>query len=726
MSSIEFADGKPLTDEEIRSMAADRLSSNRRYIDDDLRRNMEYAYRYYKGDPRVIPAAEGCSKAVSTDVPDAVEWVLPAILKPLVESPDAIRFDPVNPEDEEQAALESDYVHHVLMKQCNGFETLYTAVKDALLLKNSVVSVHWSEGTKSQPEEYKGLTQEEVDLLLTPTDDSEVRLVEQTGPYQSTVVNQTTGEPVLLQVFDVEIRRFWTKGYPEVENCVPERFRVEYTHDRVNLETARSCSYSLTKSRGQLVALGYDPDIVRDLPVAGREVFDNEVRWEREDVEREYNQLNSGTKENQDPSQDEIDVHRVFMCADADGDGHEELLLVVLAGRDGETKLDHYEVPCNPFCAGTPFIQGHKFYGLSLFDKLRSLADQKTAVLRAWQDNLWFQNNPELKVLRGQATLEDVLIRRPGGMKRMDTIGAVEPMITPQITQQSMALLEYYDKQRGERVGVDPDAQSVSSMMPEESMNHAMERLFSAKEAVIDLIIRTFAETQVKQIVLKLRGEILRHMNHSQVVKLRNKWVTVDPSEWVTRDDTTVKIGLGTGDRMKKTQGLMTVLADQTQLMQQGMLGTLVTPERMLYTRAELIRVQGLGDPDDYYIDPKVMTEPNAQFDPRAQEAWRADQMRQKMQQEAQQAEAQKAQAAAQAQQQQGELLKQLEMIRAEGKETTEKIKQMSETMRFLQKERREWAELAADTGAADADRAADVATELIKEGNKQLGGGES
>jgi hypothetical protein len=169
---------KVIDPDELHSAAKARLNQQKEFQDDELVTNWTHAYRYYKGE--YPPATfEHTSTAVSTDVSDTVEWMLPAILKPLIESPDVVRFDPVNPEDVEQAALESDYVHHTFMKKCEGFLKLYTHIKDALLVKNGIFCTYWDEGFRHQKESYKDLTQLELADLQYPSDGSEVRVLSQ-------------------------------------------------------------------------------------------------------------------------------------------------------------------------------------------------------------------------------------------------------------------------------------------------------------------------------------------------------------------------------------------------------------------------------------------------------------------------------------------------------------------------------------------------------------------
>lgn len=751
-------------EDELHRIARTRLKDERNNAPSELTGNWEDAYRYYRGEAPG-PTDSHDSTVVSTDVSDTIEWVLPAVLKPLISSPDVVRFDPTSPEDVEQAALESDFVHSTFMKKCRGFEKLYVHIKDALLLKNAVFCTFWDEGYKNQKETYKDLTEIELADLLHPSDGSKVRLVSQ-AQRQVPLINVLTGapltpadmqaiqqlsqpqqppqeppqapqggpqaqgapqqppapqapqappEPPMEARFDVEIRRYWENGRPVVENCAPEAFGVNLTHDSISLTDARFCWYTLAKTRSELVSLGYSEDDIDECP-KGLDREDDEVRYSREDVERDANWDDEDTDT---PSQTLYAVHRVYLRYDADGDGYDEQYLVILGGPGGEVMFDHYEVPENPFSASTPFIAGHKFYGYSLFDKLRELADHKTKVLRMLEDNLDLANNPRVKGVRGMFVLDDVLTRQVGGLWRVDDINAVTEVPVLPISQQAQELLNYYDKMRAERSGVDPNAQSLSSL-PEESMNHAVERVLSAKEELVGMLIRTFAETGIKDMFLKLRGVLMRNLDKDQLVQLRNKWVTINPATWVERTDSTVVVGLGTGDKMRKSAALQQVLEIQMQAMQGGLSGVLVSPQRMAHTIKELIRMQELGDPDDFVLDPNLLLDQRNAFTPRGQEIMMAQQLQQQMQQQMQMEQQQKAQMEQQAQQAQMQMQQELvqsqqkiaeiqaqsqlqrTQIQEQARAQSELAKLQSEMQRFQEEMRLKWAELAATETAAE------------------------
>jgi hypothetical protein len=235
-------------------------------------------------------------------------------------------------------------------------------------------------------------------------------------------------------------------------------------------------------------------------------------------------------------------------------------------------------------------------------------------------------------------------------------------------------------------------------------MNHAMERVLSMKEELVGLVIRVFAETGVKDMFIKLRNLMIRYGPKEELVKLRNKWVTINPSNWVDRTSTTIVVGLGTGDRIKKMQGLSQVFAIQQQIAQGGMMGILISPERMQHTVNEMIRTWGLGDPDDFILPGmKYLEDPRNQTTPRAQEMMRAYQLQQQQQKQAQEMEMAQQQAQAQLQQSLLQTNLQIEQMRGEAKVMEAQIKaqtadkdRMAEMQRAIEELRLQWAELRA------------------------------
>src|SRR5262249_2981876 len=113
------------------------------------------ALDYYLGDmSRDMPAPEGRSRAVSTDVADTVEGLMPSLMEIFAGGDEVVRFEPVGPEDVEAAERETDYVNHVFMQQNPGFLVLYSFIKDALLSKVGLVKVLWETSEDTELETY--------------------------------------------------------------------------------------------------------------------------------------------------------------------------------------------------------------------------------------------------------------------------------------------------------------------------------------------------------------------------------------------------------------------------------------------------------------------------------------------------------------------------------------------------------------------------------------------
>src|SRR5215469_10279870 len=132
---------------------------------------MDYYFGHMQKD---MPAQEGRSRAVSTDVADTIEGLMPHLMDVFAGSDEVVRFEPVGPEDEAAAAQETDYVNHVFMQQNGGFMVLYSFIKDALLSKVGIVKVWWEEREEEERETYLDQSEDAFALLVA---DPEIEIV---------------------------------------------------------------------------------------------------------------------------------------------------------------------------------------------------------------------------------------------------------------------------------------------------------------------------------------------------------------------------------------------------------------------------------------------------------------------------------------------------------------------------------------------------------------------
>ena len=148
-------------------MASSKLSEERSKATD-----------YFMGDmSRDLPAQDGRSSAVSTDVSDTIEGLMPTLMDIFTSGDEVVKFDPVGPEDVEAAAQETDYVNHVFNEKNPGFMVLYSFIKDALLHKNGVVKVWWEEEEREERQTYYDLDDMQFAMLAA---DESMEIIEHT------------------------------------------------------------------------------------------------------------------------------------------------------------------------------------------------------------------------------------------------------------------------------------------------------------------------------------------------------------------------------------------------------------------------------------------------------------------------------------------------------------------------------------------------------------------
>src|SRR5712692_8977180 len=215
------------------------------------------AMDYYLGDmSKDMPAADGRSQAVSTDVADTVEGLMPALIEIFASSDEVVRFEPVGKEDIRAAEQETDYVNHVFMQKNPGFLILYSFIKDALLSKVGIVKVWWEEKEIEERETYLDQPTETFALIVA---DPEVEVVEhserrkangelangeEAGPYSPLA---TRNSPVLHDL--TIVTRKPTQG-ARVEGVPPEEFGI--ARNARSIRDADYCFHEVLRSEHAL------------------------------------------------------------------------------------------------------------------------------------------------------------------------------------------------------------------------------------------------------------------------------------------------------------------------------------------------------------------------------------------------------------------------------------------------------------------------------------------
>lgn len=663
-----------MSDDTLTAICDAKLSNALGWTGGLLSKERERALQYYRGDS-FGNEQEGRSQVVSRDVAEAIDGAMPSLIKVFAAVDTIVACKPKRKESEQSSKQATDYLNHVFQTQPNGFDLLQTWIKDGLLSKLGIVKSWWDESDEVTTEEYEGLTHFQYLTLLS---DDEVEPISFTthgagkpeidpgevtekpplpsalppvaGPGQlpqtpENMMAEPSGAvpmgspptapapPQALppqdagasipddgQLYDCKIKRTNKRGKLCIENLPPEEFLTD--RRAVASSQITFAAHRTIRTVSDVIEMGVSKDVAESLP-GGTELDYNTEVLNRFKAEDESPQRDS---DDLDPAMRRVWVAECYLKVDYDGDGVAEWRKVTLSGSGGWKILFNDECDGHPFSMWTPFKQPHKLYGESMADKTMDIQLIKSTVWRGVMDNIYFNIAPQLGVVEGQANMEDVLTRRPGGIFRMKNPDAVFPIPTVDTTQSGMAMLGYLDSVRQNRTGMKRWSPGLEGdeLNPLATTATGVNSVDDATEDTLELIARNFGEQGVKALFKRMLELICKHQDKKETVRLRGQWVDIDPSTWDHEMDMEVMVGLGTGDKTKQVQQLITMLTQvDTPLAaaQGGMGGPILTASNIYNKVSRLTEAMGFKTSDDFYTDPSTQPPPQKQPDPKMMEA---------------------------------------------------------------------------------------------------------
>lgn len=557
--------------------------------DDELADAREKALDYYKGEMPDLPTLPNRSRAVSTDVADAVETILPDLVEIFV-GEDVASFSPVGPEDEEGAQQETDYINHVFFQQNAGFMTLYTAFKDALLVKTGVIKWWWQDEEYGEDEVFEGQTAMQAQSLAQY---GQIVSVEQTGGFF---------EPL----YTVTLRQIQKPGCVKIKAFPPEDFTV--ARDTVSLQEATYCALRSRRRAQDLIVDGVSREIVDQL---GAYDHEDEGLEDARDTADENEEKTEGVG---DLREVEVVEHYIRL---------EGKLYRVLTGNQEGVLIEKEEIDQIPVAALTPYPQTHRFYGISLADKLLEIQRINTTLTRMVLDSGYFAQNQRFTVNINQATdhtLSDLLRNEPMAPVRVEGPDAVRPLSAPGLGFDAFAALEYFQTVAEKRTGIVRNAQGLNPDTLHDTAR-GMEALVGAAQKRVRMIARIFAETGVKDAFLGVHALIRKHVSSTVKARLRNTWVDIDPTSWGNRNDMVIEIGVGSSGVNEEIARLNNVAGMMERVRQDPVYGQMVTPENVYNLFRRIIEKSGFKAPEKYITDPSQIAPQQGGDDGSAAEA---------------------------------------------------------------------------------------------------------
>ena len=589
-----------MTEEEIIGLVESEINGSSDYMDSEISSQREKAMEYFYGEP-FGNEEDGRSQVVVTDVQDTLMWMMPSLMRIFTAGDRVVKFVPEGPEDEEVAEQATKYVNHVFYKQNDGFMVLYNMFLDALMQKVGVVKHYWEEVEKTTTETYQNLTEQEYSLLQQDDElevvehQENVTITEQPDPFTGDIVQ-------VEEVFhDVTFARTSMEGKVTIENVPPEEFLIN--RGAKTLEDARFICHRSHKSKSELLQMGFDPDVVEDLPgyVGGAD----DITTSQEYMARHaYDSTDVYPNQSAADSEMVVQIYESYVKLDMDGTGISVLHKICHAGSE---LLDIEPIDYIPFSTICPIPIPHKFHGLSVAETVEDIQLIRSTLTRNLLDNMYLSNNGRFQVVEGQVNIDDLLTNRPGGIVRTRSPNALQPITTPALQPAAFQMLQYWDDIKSGRTGVNPKTQGLSAdVLKTHVTTGAVTAALTNAQGRLELIARVFADTGVRNMFKSIYNLIQRYEDRKKVVRLNNTYFQIDPSSWREDLDVDIEVGIGYGDQDVRLQNIsnFATLIEKVGQQTQGM----IQPANVYNLVREIADEMGIKNVDKFISTPP--TEP--------------------------------------------------------------------------------------------------------------------
>lgn len=538
----------------------------------------------------------GGSTYVTRECFEAVEWALAEVLETFTGGDRVVSFSPQNAQDEAQAEQETDVVNHYLLEENPGFMNFYEWCWDALIYPTSYARIWVEEDVDTKTNTYSGITAIQLQLIEANPENEIIAAEEYID-----IVDSPQG-PMQEACYKIEVRTTKKK----IKICwgaiEPNFVGVDSEHTEVSLDKARHVVVSCLKTKSDLLEMGYDPELVDECkPWSEGDDFNNE-RTNRTYDTNEYSYEDDGL----DISTQLYLLEEWYVRVDYDGDGIAELRKVDVCG---DVMLENDEAEFIDVIGMASIPIPHKHDGLAFVESVKPVQELSTFYQRAINENIDDIRDPRLLVgaaanMDDGLTIDQLLDPESKVIECRDPT-AIIPLQHQPVIQELLAAYQEAKSGLQGRTGIAPSLAFDPALLKQTGEDAYMSAMASSSKPVAK-IKRIFAETGVRELMIKAHRLIKQHQDKSKTVKIRGEWVDTNPQDWEDRTSIDVTVGLGYHDKSQQMRSAMQIFGLQSQLLQIGMAG----PEQIMNALEDIVEASGRKGVERYF---KLPPPPNPQ-----------------------------------------------------------------------------------------------------------------
>ena len=561
----------------------------------------------------------GMSSIINNKIQPAVETLTTYLTNIFCSDKETVMFSPTSEQLYPAADQMTKIVNHCIHKKNDGYKLINRWIKDAAINKNGIVKITWDEQEVSHKEFFEG-TEEEYEVFIYEMEAKgyeHENLETEKSEEVLEITDEVTGETIEVSSVSYKYTCKFTKtmGYPKIENVPPEEFLINEGATDINHDpkTRFVCQRQVMPVSDLLEQY---PDVdVEDILASQGEGY----------LEYEYERLNrhgfDGTYDytGTDPSQGPmrlVEVTESWIRADRDGDGVAEWRHVISAGY--VLLLDEEWFGGIPFASFTFFPIPHKFYGLSVYDKLQWYHRAASMLLRSEIDMRLLQNTYRIIANPNNIDIRDLQSGRPGIIKvrpGVEPSKDIQVLPSPTGASNTQQVLAYLHQELAGQIGIDPNTGQISQDV-QKSGNDAEKtsQVVDNASAKIEMYAREFAEVSLKEVVWQVSKLIIEHKDDVGVEMLVSKLTPNTPelliaqdgmTEYFDRDDITAKVGLGHQTQKQKIQGAQAIIQQQAAMEASPVSPTPIPYQYKQAAATELTKALGFEDTTKFFPSPE-------------------------------------------------------------------------------------------------------------------------
>ena len=591
------------TRDEIERLVASEIEAAQRYCDENRRGDRETRWdRYYGkayGNER-----KGRSKYISRDVMEAIEWILPGMIRMFSSGDPKIEIDIDGQSPEVGKALMQKIQDDLSYDdESSMFIADYMWFKDTLISGEAFQKVTWDREYHQKEMTWPSLGTDEMMQLDSDPD--------------SKIISANELQQVNPQTGMVESR--WANVKSLIKALKKDRLDIEPVPHWEFLwsENARSINDEHGKGHYTDVSVDYlrrVNDQYKD--EEGKPFFDG-----LEDLE-EYI---TAAREKADPAsaKEVVTLCEWYTRLDTDGDGLLEDIVCWVAidypGRGEEStyrgtttektggssggkllRWEKNEDDFIPFAVLRAIIDPYKFEGTPFADLLIDLQNLKTQIVRRVLDNFDFTVSGRWFVRPGaKVNVRQLLENIPGDVISGDPEGVVDMAPKP-FDSSTLGLIEYVDRIKQNRTGQHEISTGSDSGVGTRTVG-GLSMLQNAAQQRIDLIARVFAETGLKDRYRKCAMLYQKNLREPFTLDVRGKQVQVTPEMIKGTIRCRVNMGVSAQVGIEEAQRIERMFAFLAQISQAfpGLIG----PEQVHNLATRYIASMGFRQTGDFVND---------------------------------------------------------------------------------------------------------------------------